>query len=153
MARFIPGSGQHQLMDRLTIGGRIRLVVAALALVASLPAVADEVRPQVEEPPGLWTGPMASDTPATLRGAVVIDVAELDKLMVNKPFLIDVGLADRKPDNLPASTIWKPIHRSIPGAAWFPGAGRGDLPQDKADALLRRIGELTNGISSPMRRS
>ncbi len=132
-------------MSRLAIGARIRWMVAALTLVATLPAMADEAGPRVEEPSGLWTGPLAGDTPATMQGAVVIGVAELDKLMADKPLLIDVGPADRKPDNLPASAIWKPVHRSIPGAIWFPGAGRGDLPQDKVDVLLRRIDELANG--------
>jgi PQQ-dependent catabolism-associated CXXCW motif protein len=37
------------------------------------------------------------------------------------------------------------VHRSIPGAVWFPGAGGADLPADRAAALLARIAELTGG--------
>jgi PQQ-dependent catabolism-associated CXXCW motif protein len=122
------------------------LGLAGVVLIAALAAPVRADGPvQVTEPEGLWTGVMASDTPATLAGAEVIDVPALEQLLGQKPLLIDVGLADRKPDNLPASTIWKPIHRSIPGAVWFPGAGPGDLPADRADALLRRVSELANG--------
>jgi PQQ-dependent catabolism-associated CXXCW motif protein len=56
-----------------------------------------------------------------------------------------VGPADHKPTNLPGNAIWKPIHRSIPGAVWFPGAGLAYLPADRVEALLRRVRELTNG--------
>lgn len=118
---------------------------AMLMMLMIFPVVAAERTPKVPEPPGLWTGPMVSDTPATLDGARVIDVPALEQLMPQKPLLVDVGPADRKPDGLPPSTIWKPTHRSIPGAVWFPGAGSADLPDEKVDALLRRIGELTNG--------
>jgi PQQ-dependent catabolism-associated CXXCW motif protein len=132
-------------MVRLTISSRIRSIILAIVVATATPAMADESRAPVEEPSGLWTGPMVSDTPATLHGATIIDVAALEKLMADEPILIDVGPADRKPDNLPASAIWKPIHRSIPGAVWLPGAGRGDLSHDKVEALLRRVDELTDG--------
>jgi PQQ-dependent catabolism-associated CXXCW motif protein len=97
------------------------------------------------EPEGLWTGPMVSDTPATLQGAKVVDVEGLEQLMAMRPLLVDSGPGTRKPDNLPAGTLWTPTHRSIPGAYWFPGAGRGDLDAAKADAMLARIEELSGG--------
>ncbi|QLL64231.1 rhodanese (plasmid) [Sinorhizobium mexicanum] len=112
------------------------------------PVAAAQDKAAVPEPPGLWTGPMVSDTPATLEGARVIDVPTLEALLRQKPLLVDVGPADRKPNGLPPSTIWKPTHRSIPGAVWFPGAGRADLSDEKVDALLRRIADLTNGDKS-----
>lgn len=121
---------------------------AIFAMLMIFPVAAAEDAVHVPEPPGLWTGPMTSDTPATLKGARVIDVPALEALMPQRPLLIDVGPADRKPDGLPSSTIWKPTHRSIPGAVWFPGAGSADLPEEKVQALLRRIAELTNGDKS-----
>ncbi|HEX2528788.1 MAG TPA: rhodanese-like domain-containing protein [Geminicoccus sp.] len=120
-------------------------IVAAVTLAS--PALADSPT-HVAEPAGLWTGVMVSETPRTLAGAEVIDVPALERLLAQKPLLIDVGPADRKPDNLSADVVWKPIHRSIPGTVWFPGAGPGDLPAAKAEALLRRVDELTNGNRS-----
>jgi PQQ-dependent catabolism-associated CXXCW motif protein len=118
--------------------------VAGLAAAVFLAAAAPE-------PDGLWTGPMIGDTPATLAGAKVLDVEGLEKLMAEKPLLIDSGPADKKPETLPPTAIWRPTHRSIPGAAWFPGAGRGDLDPARTDALIRRIGELSGGkMSKPI---
>lgn len=125
-------------MAAFAIDRRAWLVLAACLLAA--PASAE-----VAEPEGLWTGPMVGDTPATLTGAKVVDVPALESLMAAQPLLVDVGPADRKPDNLPKEAIWKPIHRSIPGAAWFPGAGSAELPPDKVEAFLQRIAELTHG--------
>jgi PQQ-dependent catabolism-associated CXXCW motif protein len=132
-------------MARPATAGRAWLAAAIAAAAMIAPAVAAEGPVHAAEPPGLWTGPMVSDTPATLEGAQVIDVPALEKLLAHEPLLVDVGPADRKPDNLPAEAIWKPIHRSIPSAVWFPGAGPGDLPADKALALLERVDELTKG--------
>ena len=124
------------------------LLAAIFAVLAVSPVPGAEITNYVPEPPGLWTGPMVSDTPATLEGAKVIDVPALERLMPQKPLLIDVGPADRKPEGLPPSTVWMPTHRSIPGAVWFPAAGRADLPAEKVEALLQRIAELTNGDKS-----
>jgi PQQ-dependent catabolism-associated CXXCW motif protein len=88
---------------------------------------------------------MVSDTPATLQGAQVIDVPALESLLASQPLLLDVGPADRKPETLPAGSVWKPVHHSIPGAVWLPGAGRFDLPIEHSEALLRRVSELSAG--------
>jgi PQQ-dependent catabolism-associated CXXCW motif protein len=125
--------------------GQPWLAAIAIAAAMAFPAAAAEHAGHAAEPAGLWTGPMVSDTPATLEGAQVVDVPALEQMIAQRPLLIDVGPADRRPDNLPVDTIWKPVHRSIPGAVWFPGAGPGDLPADKVAALLRRIDELTDG--------
>jgi PQQ-dependent catabolism-associated CXXCW motif protein len=118
----------------------------ALALLAVLVIAATlQAEAAVVEPPGLWTGPMVGETPATLQGATVIDVPTLERMLEGPVLLIDVGKAARRPDNLPEDTLWKPVHRSIPGAAWFPGGGAGDLPPDQAQALLERIDELAKG--------
>jgi PQQ-dependent catabolism-associated CXXCW motif protein len=118
--------------------------IAAAALATAL-ATAVAAGPGVPEPDGLWTGPMRGETPATLAGATVLDVPALEALMAARPVLVDSGPADRRPANLPEGTLWAPVHRSIPGAAWFPGAGRADLPADRERALLARISALTRG--------
>lgn len=118
-----------------------------LAAAAAL-AVAGTVHAgDVAEPPGLWTGEMVSDTPATLQGAQVVDVAALDRLLAapRPPLLVDVGPAEQKPEGLPTNTLWRPSHRSLPGAVWFPGGGRADLPEARVQLLLQRVAMLTSG--------
>ena len=61
------------------------------------------------------------------------------------PVLIDVVLADRRPEGLPADRPWLPTHRSLPGAVWMPGAGGAPLAPEKEEAFLRRVAELTGG--------
>lgn len=119
----------------------LRLVISAAAVLAALTLGAAAA----PEPEGLWTGPMVSDTPATLQGAQVVDLAGLERLLPQRPLLIDSGPANHKPEGLPTGTPWNPTHRSIPGASWFPGAGRGDLDPVKAAAFLARVNELTGG--------
>lgn len=140
MGKVFSGSLGQPLMSR-----RAKLGAVVMSAIVLLAAPAYAASDKVAEPSGLWTGVLASDTPATLTGAQVIDVSTLEQLLDRQPVLIDVGGADRKPDNLPADTIWKPIHRSIPGAAWFPGAGPSDLPPEKVETLMRQVDELTKG--------
>lgn len=123
-------------------------ILHATAQAAAAFAALSMVAATAPEPDRIWTGPMIGDTPATLKGARVVDVKGLERLMPAKPLLVDSGPADRKPDNLPTGTLWKPTHRSIPGAVWFPGAGRGILEPAKVEALLSRIDELSGGDRS-----
>jgi PQQ-dependent catabolism-associated CXXCW motif protein len=99
----------------------------------------------VPEPQDLWTGPMYGQTPRTLSGAVVADLPDLEALMAGKLLLLDVGPAHRKPENLPTDRPWLPIHRSIPGAIWMPGAGAAPLEAGREEVFYRRVGELTRG--------
>ena len=119
------------------------LPMAALALVLAAAAPANSPV-DVPEPAGLYDGPQHGYVPATLSGAQVLDAAQLDRLRAEAaPVLIDVSLADRKPDNLPPGTLWLPAHRSIPGATWLPDAGSVPLPPEREAALLARVAELT----------
>lgn len=123
-----------------------RLALLLFALFVSFSAAAaaeDGLAPP--EPEGVWAGPMFGDTPSTLRGATVIDLEGLEKVIAEKPLLIDSGPADRKPDRLPAGTLWRPSHRTIPGAHWFPGSGRGDLEPERAAAFLTEVERLAGG--------
>jgi PQQ-dependent catabolism-associated CXXCW motif protein len=76
---------------------------------------------------------------------MVVDLAAVEVLMAEKPLLLDVGPAYRKPVNLPADRPWLPTHRSIPGATWMPGAGAAPLDAGREDLFDRRIAELTRG--------
>jgi len=124
----------------MTHRSTIHVAAAAfgLALIAATPG-------HVPEPQGFWQGPMRGYTPNTVQGATVIDTAALPKLIENqKPVLIDVALADRKPPSMAPDAPWLPLHRSIPGAVWMPGAGDSGDPRF-ADAFKARIAELTGG--------
>ncbi len=120
--------------------------VVAVVAAALLPAVSDAAAAEtVPEPEGLWTGPMHGDTPATLTGATVLDLAALEALMADKPILLDVGPADKKPDDFPKDGLWLPTHRSMPGAIWMPGAGGASLDEKQEAAFFSRIDALTGG--------
>lgn len=120
----------------------LALVACGLLLAAQAPA--DEARPP--EPEGYRTGSLRATTPETLAGAEVLDLAGLEAAVAAGAVLIDVGLAPAKPEDMPADRVWLPTHRSIPGAAWMPGAGLGDdLAPERAALLLRQVGELTGG--------
>ncbi len=100
---------------------------------------------EVMEPEGLWSGPMRSETPSTLQGAVVIDLAGLEALLPRDPLLVDVGPADKKPEGFSEDRLWLPTHRSIPKAVWLPGAGAATLEAAQEEAFFRRVEELTQG--------
>ena len=118
------------------------LAVPLLLLAAGAGRVrADDV----PEPPGLWTGPMYGETPPTLSGASVVDADGVAALLAQKPLLLDVGPAPRKPETLPKDRPWLPTHRSLPGATWMPGAGLVPLDAGREALFRRRIDELAGG--------
>ena len=118
-------------------------ILAALTVPAAAAPADSPVN--VPEPQGLWNGPQRGYTPATLKGATVIDSDQLAKMLPERPVLLDVVLADRKPANFPADRPWLPTHRSIPDAVWMPGAGVAPLSAEREALFLRRVGELTGG--------
>lgn len=119
---------------------------AALALLGA-PAIAATGGPgSAPEPDGLHMGVMQGYTPASLKGAKVVETPEVVALAEKGgAAFFDVGPEDRKPETLPASAVWRPQHRTIPDAVWFPGGGPGDLPARVEDALKARIETLTGG--------
>ncbi|HYZ21227.1 MAG TPA: PQQ-dependent catabolism-associated CXXCW motif protein [Rhodopila sp.] len=68
-------------------------------------------------------------TPATLRGATVLDTAQAHALWVQRQAVfVDVLPQPPRPPNLPAATIWRPRPRhDIPGSLWLPDTGYGAL--------------------------
>lgn len=118
----------------------IVLGIALLFATASAGSTGD-----VPEPLDLWTGAMQGPTPKTLAGAAVVDFAAVEALLPEKPLLLDVGPAARKPEDFPSDRPWLPIHRSLPNAIWMPGAGAAPLAAAREDLFYRRIGELTHG--------
>lgn len=122
----------------------MRGLPALLALLLATGVLAQESPPP--EPDGYRTGALRAPTPATLAGAEVLDMAGLEAAVAGGAVLIDVGPAPVKPADLPPDRVWLPVHRSIPGAAWMPGAGLGDdLPPERAALFVSQVEALMGG--------
>jgi PQQ-dependent catabolism-associated CXXCW motif protein len=101
----------------------------------------------VPEPGGYRLEDYRSPTPATLRGATVLDVAAAIALWKAEAALfIDVLPRPPKPANLAPGTVWRdPSRNSLPGAIWLPNVGFGALAPETeayfAAGLARATGE------------
>jgi PQQ-dependent catabolism-associated CXXCW motif protein len=104
----------------------VRRVVLPLLLIAAAVAHASPT----PEPDGYWTGDVNAPTPSTLRGAKVVDAAQVSGLLKRgAAVIVDVSNAPRRPDSLAPGAPWMPTaHTGIPGALWIPGAGLGVVP-------------------------
>ena len=119
-----------------------------LAVTAALPGRAEvpsAVAPgDVSEPSGLYQGAMHGYTSSTVAGGIVVDTAALAKLIETAhPLLLDVAEKDRKPPTMRADTPWLPTHRSLPGAVFLQGGGKGSDDPAYADAFKARVAALT----------
>lgn len=101
----------------------------------------------VPEPTGYRLDEYRAPTPATLAGGTVVDTAGVQRLTGESGVvLIDVLPVQKKPDNLPANTLWIPKARhNIPGSVWLPEVGRGALNAEVEDYFQRNLRELTAG--------
>ncbi len=120
---------------------RVRRVVLPLLLIAAAVAHASP------EPDGYWTGDVNAPTPSTLRGAKVVDAAQVSRLLKGgTAVIIDVSNAPRRPDNLAPGAPWMPAaHVGIPGALWIPGAGLGLVPVPVERFFRARLVAATGG--------
>jgi PQQ-dependent catabolism-associated CXXCW motif protein len=100
----------------------------------------------VPEPDGFWRGPMHGETPNSVKRASVIDTQALVELRAReRPVLLDLAAADQRPSSMSRDILWLPIHRSIPGTAWFPGAGGSSTDTAFERVFKQRIRALANG--------
>ncbi|MBB3770186.1 PQQ-dependent catabolism-associated CXXCW motif protein [Angulomicrobium tetraedrale] len=121
----------------------------ALALLFLSPAVGQQpspaplagpaAPPPIAEPGDYRMDAYRAPTPATLKGAVVLDTPAAQALWRDKAALfVDVMPRDVKPANLPAGTIWRDKKRDhLPGSVWLPNVGYGALSPEM-DAYFRR---------------
>jgi PQQ-dependent catabolism-associated CXXCW motif protein len=85
----------------------------------------------------LWRADPHAPTPLEIPGARLVTTAELRKLLQGDvpPLLIDV--------------LGSNGHRTLPGAVWFPGAGRGESFEDELQGrLANALAALTDGDHS-----
>ena len=100
----------------------------------------------VQEPQGLYQGALHGYTPNTVAGGRIIRTAALAALIETKhPVLLDVAEKDRKPPAMGKDMLWLPNHRSIPGAVFLEGGGRGTGDATYADAFKARVATLAGG--------
>jgi PQQ-dependent catabolism-associated CXXCW motif protein len=105
---------------------RAWLAALLLALAASA-TLADSTT--VPEPSEYRLDNYRAPTPETVAGGQAITTEEAASLWRDRrAVFIDVLPAPRRPEALPADTLWKPVpHRDIPGSLWLPETGRGVL--------------------------
>ena len=122
----------------------IRAAVCCLLMVGALagPARAAEV----VEPEGYRLEDYRSPTPATLRGARVIDTEEAEKIWRDgSAAFVDVLPRPPRPKELPPGTVWHDKPRSnIPGSIWLPDTGYGKLAPEMADYFERGFKKATH---------
>ena len=109
----------------------------AAVLYAFAPTAGRGEQP-VPEPAGYRMEEYRAPTPATLKGARVIDTAEAEQLWRAKAAIfVDVMPRDVKPPNLPPGTLWRDKRRDhLPGSVWLPNVGYGALTAE-TDAYFR----------------
>jgi PQQ-dependent catabolism-associated CXXCW motif protein len=85
--------------------------------------------------------------PATLKGATVLTGEQASALWSSgKAVFIDVYPHAPKPDNLPASTVWRePVHFTIENAKWLANVGYGVLSADTESYFKSHLEKLSGG--------
>jgi PQQ-dependent catabolism-associated CXXCW motif protein len=114
-----------------------------LALVVIVLAGAAEPPP---EPSGYRMDEYRAPTPATLRGATVLDTEQARALWEKRAAVfVDVLPRPPRPAGLPAGTIWHPKPRKdLPGSIWLPDTGYGALAPVMEDYLARNLRQATH---------
>lgn len=123
-------------------------VCAALiaAFLASVGLAAAEAAPP-PEPDGYHFDPMHAPTPATLKGASVLDTARAFELWSRKQAVfVDALARPPKPDGLPKDAVWRDQPRfDIPGSIWLANTGFGALSDSMARYFETRLAKASGG--------
>lgn len=117
---------------------------AALVVAATVgPAFAGAPR----EPDDYRMTDFRAPVPETLRGAVMVDVAEAEALWRGGDVVfIDVLPRPVRPAELPEGVIWRDRpHDTIPGAVWLPNTGYGALHAEMDARFRDTLAVLTDG--------
>jgi len=127
---------------------RNRLLGLLLFAAASV-AVAAEVA----VPEGYRMDDYRAPTPSSVPGATTLDTAAAAALWRRGgAHWFDVLPAARRPEGLPAGTLWRPSPRlGIPGSLWLPEVGRGQLSGAQEVWLRNTVTAATGGdLDSPV---
>jgi PQQ-dependent catabolism-associated CXXCW motif protein len=101
----------------------------------------------VPEPDGYRLDNYRGPTPATLRGASILDTRQAKELwQAGAATFVDVLPRPLRPANLPPGTVWRDAPRaSVPGAVWLPNVGYGALSSELESYFRRALEALTQG--------
>lgn len=116
-------------------------------LIAAATEAAGPVDAGVPEPDGYRMDRYRTPVPATLEGATVLSTGALAELIpAERPILVDVLPKTRKPKGRDPTQLWmEPKREHIPGSAWLPNVGYGELSAEFADYFRRELERLTGG--------
>lgn len=127
---------------------RLGTIGTLLAIAVSTPSPFGDVLAEglVAEPDGYRMENYDDVVPDTLKGATVVEAAEVRALRdENGAVLVDVIPEQRRPDTLPAGQLWIPVpHQSIPGSIWLPDVGYGGLSQTTEAYFFNHLKAATN---------
>ena len=101
----------------------------------------------VPEPDGYRQGDFRAFVPETVQGGKAIDTAEAKAVFDSgKAVFIDVLPQTPRPANLPAGTVFREKPRKdIPGSAWLPDTGYGELAPVTEAWFRENMAQLTSG--------
>lgn len=108
--------------------GRLAAALLLASLSVTTTAWAEDAAVHPAEPAGYRMDDYRAPTPATLKGAEVVDTGAAIALWRGKAAaFIDTMPRDEKPKNLPAGTIWRDRARdNIAGSVWLANVGYGE---------------------------
>lgn len=125
------------------------MLVCAVSLPARAEEAYDPSKPAapVAEPGDYRMDEFRKPVPATLKGAKVLNNDEAAELWSSKTAVfIDVYPHAPKPDNLPATTLWRePTHFTIENSVWLANTGYGVLSPAVEDYLKSHLEKLSGG--------
>ena len=101
----------------------------------------------VPEPDGYRMDKYRTPVPATLKGATVLSTAALQRLIAERqPVLVDVLPKTRKPKDRDQAQLWlEPTREHLPGSAWLPNVGYGELTHEFDGYFRTELARLTAG--------
>ncbi len=104
----------------------------------------------VPEPTDYRVDNYRAPTPATVAGGqAIITEAAASLWREHRAVFVDVLPAPRRPDALPADSLWRPVpHRDIPGSLWLPETGRGALSPALDAYFTESLATATHGDKS-----
>ncbi|WP_233553196.1 rhodanese-like domain-containing protein [Teichococcus wenyumeiae] len=122
----------------------MRYTACALLLALAVPAAAAA---EVVVPDGYRMGDYRAPTPPAAPGATTLDTAAAAALWRSgRAHWFDVLPAARRPEGLPAGSLWRPAPRlGIPGSIWLPEVGRGQLSAAQEAWLRDTVMAATGG--------
>lgn len=126
---------------------RLALVFAAVTAGSNFVFAGGATPP---EPEGYRFDPLHATTPATLKGASVLDTGKTFELWSKKQAVfIDALSRPPKPEGLPKDAVWRDKPRfDIPGSIWLANTGFGALPDPMARYFESGLVKASGGDKS-----